>query len=1025
VGTPLRILYLEDDSRDRELVAAALARDGLVCEFTYVKTQAEYEQALGREKFDLIFSDFTLPSFDGAKALVLARQACPEVPFIFVSGTIGAERAVESLKSGATDYVVKDHLARLAPVVRRSLEQRELRRARQQAEENSRQLADRLLLATRAANVGIWDHDLITDKLVWDEAMYRLYGINPDQFKGAYEAWQAGVHHEDRARANEEVQMALRGEKDFDTEFRVLWPDNSVHYIKAAGLVQRDASGLPIRILGTNWDVTERKHGEEQLRLLSTALEATANAVAITDSEGVILWVNPAFSELTGYSSGEACGRKSSLLKSGAHDPAFYKALWATIRAGRVWHAEMINRRKDGSLYTEESTITPVRDEPGAVTHFIAVKQDVTERKEAEEALRRSEAELAEAQRLAKYGNWSWDIAADRIAWSDELYRIFGLEKGKLATNYNSFFERVDVSDRERVLETNRQARTEGKSFEIVYGISTPAGEKRVVRELGCAVRDEAGKIVRLVGTAQDITVQKQAEAELQWKTAFLEAQVNSSLDGILVVNTEGKKILQNQRLNALWKIPPEISNDVDERKQLQFAMGKMKDPQAFLAKVEHLYAHPNDVSRDELELTDGTVLDRYSSPVLGKDGTHYGRIWTHRDITEQKRLEAQFRQSQKLEAIGQLAGGVAHDFNNMLAVIRGNAELLSLEPGQLSAETSQGLNQVIAAAERAANLTRQLLLFSRKELMRSQPLVLDDLIKNLIKMLQRLIREDIRLECVYEKESSFVEADPGMIEQVLLNLVVNARDAMPRGGQVRIATAKVVLDEAAAHGRAEARPGEFVCLSVSDTGTGIAPEHLPRIFDPFFTTKEPGKGTGLGLATVYGIVKQHQGWVEVSSQVGKGTTFNVFLPAIPPPAKAGAGQRAELKPPGGTETVLLVEDEESVRRVTRRMLESYGYKVHEARSGREALEVWDRNGAEIALLLSDIVMPEGLNGRDLAEQLRGRQPGLRVIFMSGYSADVVGQDTEFFRRTKSRFLHKPCASSALLQTVRQCLDET
>jgi signal transduction histidine kinase/ActR/RegA family two-component response regulator len=582
----------------------------------------------------------------------------------------------------------------------------------------------------------------------------------------------------------------------------------------------------------------------------------------------------------------------------------------------------------------------------------------------------------------------------------------------------------VDPADQEAVRQISRKACTEGKPFEIVYGITTPAGEKRVIRELGYAVRDEAGKVARLVGTAQDITLQAQVEAELRWKTAFLEAQVDSSLDGIMVVNGEGKKILQNQRLNQLWKLPLHIASAVDDREQARFIMQQMRNPQAFIERMEYLYAHPDEVSRDEIELLDGRILDRYSAPVVGKDGVNYGRIRTYRDITEQRRLETQLRQAQKMEAIGQLAGGVAHDFNNMLAVIRGNADLLLMGGDQLGTETSLGLKQIIAAAERAAKLTRQLLMFSRKQVMQPQPLALDGLVQDLLKMLQRIIREDIRLECVCQNESSLVEADAGMIEQVLLNLVVNARDAMPHGGLVRIATEKVALAEEAARRKPEARAGDFVCLSVSDNGTGIAPEHLQRIFEPFFTTKEVGKGTGLGLATVYGIVKQHQGWIEVSSQVGQGTTFRVFVPAIPPSAAAGAAQAMAPKLRGGTETILLVEDDASVRLVTRRVLESYGYTVCEASCGREALETWGRQAGEIMLLLSDIVMPEGLTGRDLAQQMRAEKPGLRVILMSGYSAEVMGKGTEFLRRTKTYFLQKPCPSSTLLQTVRQCLDE-
>jgi CheY-like chemotaxis protein len=246
----------------------------------------------------------------------------------------------------------------------------------------------------------------------------------------------------------------------------------------------------------------------------------------------------------------------------------------------------------------------------------------------------------------------------------------------------------------------------------------------------------------------------------------------------------------------------------------------------------------------------------------------------------------------------------------------------------------------------------------------------------------------------------------------------------MPRGGRLLISTETARFDAAYAQTHPEAGAGEFVCLTVADTGTGIAPEHLPRIFEPFFTTKEIGKGTGLGLATVYGIVTQHKGWVEVASQPGAGATFKIFLPTIPSPAAVTAAPQTGTDVPGGTETILLVEDDYAVRVITRRVLESRGYKVYEATTAREALEVWRNRAEEIALLLTDIVMPQGVTGRDLTEELRVQRPALKVIFMSGYSADVIGQDTEFFRRIKSYFLQKPFSSQALLETVRRCLDE-
>lgn len=396
--------------------------------------------------------------------------------------------------------------------------------------------------------------------------------------------------------------------------------------------------------------------------------------------------------------------------------------------------------------------------------------------------------------------------------------------------------------------------------------------------------------------------------------------------------------------------------------------------------------------------------------------------------IQAQEALQAtreQLRQSQKLEAIGQLAGGVAHDFNNLLTVIRGNSELILMEPGQLQPTTAECLNQVVAAADRAAKLTRQLLAFSRKQVMQSQSLHVGELVSNLSKMLRRLIGEHIQLRCNCQPGLPLVQADPGMLEQVLVNLAVNSRDAMPSGGQLLISSAAVTLDAAQAHCYEEGRSGEFVTLSVTDSGSGIAPEHLPRIFEPFFTTKDVGKGTGLGLATVYGIVKQHRGWIDVSTKLAAGSTFTVFLPALPAPLPATDCPEKSVRPHGGTETILIVEDEEQVRQLTRKLLKTFGYTVHDAASGQAALELCRSTAPAIDLLLTDIIMPGGVTGRQLAEQLRLSNPRLKVIFTSGYSDDLLGHDTELVHQTNSRFLAKPCPPQRLLQTVREYLDGT
>jgi signal transduction histidine kinase/ligand-binding sensor domain-containing protein/ActR/RegA family two-component response regulator len=384
---------------------------------------------------------------------------------------------------------------------------------------------------------------------------------------------------------------------------------------------------------------------------------------------------------------------------------------------------------------------------------------------------------------------------------------------------------------------------------------------------------------------------------------------------------------------------------------------------------------------------------------------------------------EAKLRQSQKMEAIGQLAGGVAHDFNNLLCVIRGNAELVLMNPHGLSEQATDCLRQVTAASDRAANLTRQLLAFSRKQVMQTQPLNLTGVIGNLTKMLKRIIGEDIELRCLAAERLPFVSADVGMVEQVLVNLVVNARDAMPRGGKLVISTETVLCGSDYTHQNPEAREGQFVCLSVSDNGVGIEPDNLPHIFEPFFTTKAPGQGTGLGLATVYGIIKQHQGWIEVVSKVGAGTTFKIFLAAIEMPQVNPTLKVDETKPRGGNELILVVEDDDAVRSLTRKLLEGFGYRTVEAVSGRQALEQWSDRTSEIDLLMTDMVMPEGLTGRDLAEQMRARRPDLKVLFMSGYSPEVAGKDTEFIQRNGAHFLQKPVPPRELLRTVRHCLD--
>jgi len=388
----------------------------------------------------------------------------------------------------------------------------------------------------------------------------------------------------------------------------------------------------------------------------------------------------------------------------------------------------------------------------------------------------------------------------------------------------------------------------------------------------------------------------------------------------------------------------------------------------------------------------------------------------------ERLKLGEQLRQSQKMESVGQLAAGVAHDFNNMLTIIQGHTSALLARP-TLPPEILDPIQAVYFAAERAAALTRQLLMFSRKNVMQVRLLDLREVVGNMSRMLQRLFGETITLEFQPPDELPSVQGDTGMVEQVIMNLAVNARDAMPKGGKLTIGLDPAALDAAHVEIHPQARAGNFVRLRMSDTGIGMDSATRARIFEPFFTTKEVGKGAGLGLATVYGIVKQHDSWIEVESEPGAGATFDVFFPVATQTA-----QMAEEKPGpvesivGGTETILLVEDEPLLREMARDILESYGYRILEASSGKEALGMWDLIHGKIDLLLTDMIMPDGVSGAELAQRLMAGQPHLKVIFTSGYTASEV--NPEMLAKTGARYLQKPFTQDVLAKAVRDTLDE-
>ena len=674
----------------------------------------------------------------------------------------------------------------------------------------------------------------------------------------------------------------------------------------------------------------------------------------------------------------------------------------------------------DGTIHWIRWEVRPWYKADGSIGGIIIFSEDITERRRKDEALRESEHHYR-----SLFKNMLNGFAFCRMHFDGDRPLDFTYLKVNPAFEALTGLKNVEGRKASEVMHGIREA--DPTLFERYGRVARTGVPERFdiyveVLKMWFAIAVYSPKKDHFVAVFDVITERKRVEDELLWKSAFLEAQVDSALDGILVVDSRGRKILQNQRLNELWKIPPHIAEDKDDAPQVKFVASRVKnpDPRLFTDKIVHLMSHPDEVSRDEIEVVDGTFMDRYSSPVRDKAGKYYGRIWTFRDITEKRKLEAQFRQAQKMESIGKLAGGVAHDFNNILAVIQLQADLLKTEE-TLSPAQLDYAGEIGAATQRAAALTRQLLMFSRRQTMQPHDLDLTQSINDITKMLRRTLGEEIQLQFKFAMQSLFIHADAGMLDQVLMNLAVNARDAMPKGGRLIIETSAVEIDAAAAAHNPPDRSGSFVCLSVSDTGCGIPPEILPRIFEPFFTTKDVGKGTGLGLATVFGIVQQHQGWVRVYSEAGLGSTFRIYLPRLAAMTPQKSGQPASDFPRGGNEMILLVEDDAFMRASVFKALSKLGYGVLEAASGVEALEVWKQGLDKIHLLLTDLVMPGGINGKELGQQLLQEKPGLKVIYTSGYSTEVAGRD--FSLEEGVNFLAKPFEASKLAQTVRNCLD--
>ncbi len=789
---------------------------------------------------------------------------------------------------------------------------------------------------------------------------------------------------------------------------------------KAPGAAELRLSEIACHLASIAMDQAQaRQTLQESEQRFRSAMENLNEGLLITDLKGRMLDVNPQMQELSGYRREEMLGQYSfDLLAPDKREEMLRRIEQRQI--GQSESYELKLRRKDGSRLWVMVNASPLRDAGGQVIGTVGAISDISQRKLAEDALRREEERFRLVSLATQDAIYDWDIHSGAV-WRNETYLALLNAGEPINPTHDWWRERIHPDDRKRVLAAHEQALRERNFFlAIEYQLRKSNGSYAAVLDRGYFLYDAGGHPFRKLGAMTDITERKHAEAELFKSRQMLRTVIDTIPQRVFWKDRRSVYVGCNQALAEDYGLsdPSELIGKTD------YAI-KSAEAAARYQADDQLVMNGNQprINYEEAQARAGGGkgwLRTSKVPLHDKEGNVIGVLGTYEDITDRKQLEEQLRQSQKMEAFGQLAGGVAHDFNNLLTIIQGNIALLQSEIPDRS-EEADALLEITRAAERAANLTRQLLTFSRRQLFQPRPLDLNEAVAHTTTMLQRLIGEHIALETRFAPGPAPVAADRNMMEQILVNLAVNARDAMPRGGKLAIATAVHEVSPAEAQANPKRRAGAFVQLSITDTGCGIAPEQMVHIFEPFYTTKDVGKGTGLGLATVFGIVTQHQGWIEVESRVNHGTTFCIYLPCLTENSKVLAefAQPSEVR--GGTETILIVEDEAPVRVLSRKVLEREGYQVIEADSGPSALQLWQTHRHQVDLLLTDMVMPGGLSGYELAEQLRADKPGLKVIYNSGYTDDMLGDNSPL--RDNPNFMEKPFAPQKLLQQVRNCLD--
>jgi two-component system, cell cycle sensor histidine kinase and response regulator CckA len=1034
----------------RQLEAALEGLGDSRPQYTRATTLPQALRRISVEPFDVALYDLAITGDDGASGLARLRAAAPGLPTIVLTDDEHDPAALMALRNGALDHLAGRHFSaeRLARILRIVQEQRQAQRRLEREEARFQQIFE-------DASVGMAMANSEGRFVQVNRAFCQILGYTPTELQRMHH-WEV-TYPEDAAGYETLLQSAIaNGERSVQLETRYRRKNGGTMWALLTISIFRDADGKPQWFIGQAQDITARKQAEIELRqseeqfrtLFASMLEGFAYCRMYFDTAGrAIDWtyleVNPAFERITGLKN--AVGRRVTELipELPASNPDLFEIYGRVVRSGNSEEFEV--EVKPLKAWFHVSAIRPAPD------HFVAVFEDITQRKRAEQALRESEERFRIIAENSPVLLWMTD-ANGRTQYVNRTYREFFGATGEQPS--------IHPADRPGYLAVFAQAIRARRSFRAEVRMQRTDGEWRWLAANAEPRFGQSGEFLGHIGISSDVTERQQGEHVRAVLLSALEATSTSDrLEEFL------EKIRQS--LGTLMDTTNFFVALYDPQKQ-SYSFPCFADPfdppppagtplPGSLTDYVRRTGRPLLLDADgyrqlvetgEVKIVGTPMISWLGVPlktaeriigVMVVQSYNAGTLFTLNDrellqlvsghiavAIERKRAldaliqsEAQLRQSQKMEAVGRLAGGVAHDFNNLLTTILGYSELALLTLPQGSPLTD-GVTQIRKSAERAAALTRQLLAFSRKQVLQPKVLRLNDVVTDMEKMLRRLIGEDVQLVTQLDRELGSVKADPGQLEQVIMNLVVNARDAMQSGGEVAIETANINVTGPMPGITPDVSPGHYVLLSVHDSGCGMDENTLAHIFEPFFTTKEPGKGTGLGLPTVYGISEQSGGFVRVKSRPAAGTTFFVYLPRTDAVAGDLETPVAETSTARGQETILLVEDESGVRQLTRDLLKGRGYTVLDAACGRDALEIAGQISGPIELMVTDLVMP-GLTGRELAVEMSRRRPHMKVLFISGYPSEQCLGDLS---QAEIAFLPKPFTANDLYVTVRCVLDD-